>query len=211
MQTMNTLRNLESLRQNYGEKYLKKPKVYLPPPVYDSQSKVYRKKTLIFDLDETMIHCLDEKEQFEANDDPDMVITIPIDDPDASVINVDADINVRPHLLQCLNDLSKYYQLVVFTASEASYADAILNRIDPDKKLFSYRLYRQHCIETSFTLGGSTFIKDLRIIANRDLKDIIIVDNAVLCFALQIDNGIPILPFYTDKNDDELLHLVYYL
>lgn len=54
-------------------------------------------------------------------------------------------------------------------------------------------------------------MKDLRIIANRELKDLIIVDNAVLCFSLQIENGIPILPFYSDKNDDELLHLLFYL
>jgi hypothetical protein len=43
------------------------------------------------------------------------------------------------------------------------------------------------------------------------LEDIIIVDNAVLCFALQLTNGVPILPFFTDTQDDELLHLHYYL
>ena len=30
-------------------------------------------------------------------------------------------------------------------------------------------------------------------------------------FAFQIDNGIPIIPFYNDKADEEMLHLVYYL
>jgi len=73
---------------------------------------------------------------------------------------------------------------VVFTASEQSYANAIVDRIDPEGKFFDYRMYRQHCIETNFHLGGSTYLKDLRIIANRDLKDIILVDNATLCFAL---------------------------
>ena len=38
-----------------------------------------------------------------------------------------------------------------------------------------------------------------------------IVDNAVYSFGFQLDNGIPILPFYDDKNDEEMLHLVYYL
>lgn len=60
-------------------------------------------------------------------------------------------------------------------------------------------------------MGGSTYLKDLRVIANRDLKDLILVDNATLCFALQLDNGIPILPFYHDRKDDELLHLLFYL
>lgn len=54
-------------------------------------------------------------------------------------------------------------------------------------------------------------MKDLRIFADRDLKDVVIVDNSVYSFAFQIDNGIPIIPFYNDKQDEEMLHLVYYL
>jgi CTD small phosphatase-like protein 2 len=37
------------------------------------------------------------------------------------------------------------------------------------------------------------FIKDLRIIQNKELKDIIMVDNLVHSFGLQLTNGIPIL------------------
>jgi CTD small phosphatase-like protein 2 len=55
------------------------------------------------------------------------------------------------------------------------------------------------------------FVKDLRIIANRELSDLIIIDNSVLSFLFQIDNGVPILPFYTNKHDEELLHLSFYL
>ena len=39
----------------------------------------------------------------------------------------------------------------------------------------------------------------------------VIVDNSVYSFAFQIDNGIPIIPFYKDPNDEEMLHLIYYL
>lgn len=55
------------------------------------------------------------------------------------------------------------------------------------------------------------YIKDLRIIKNRRFEDLVIVDNAVYSFGFQLDNGIPILPFYDDKLDEELVHLVYYL
>jgi len=68
------------------------------------------------------------------------------------------------------------------------------------------RLYRQHCIPTPFG-----HIKDLRILKNRDLKDILIIDNSCLSFAFNINNGIPILPFYDNDKDEELKHLTYYL
>lgn len=39
----------------------------------------------------------------------------------------------------------------------------------------------------------------------------IIVDNSVLSFLFQLDNGVPILPFYTNRQDEELIHLSFYL
>ena len=68
-------------------------------------------------------------------------------------------------------------------------------------------MYREHCISTK----EGVFIKDLRVIKNRELKDMIIVDNAAYSFAFQVDNGIPILPFYDFKADKELLSLQDYL
>jgi CTD small phosphatase-like protein 2 len=43
------------------------------------------------------------------------------------------------------------------------------------------------------------------------MEDIVIVDNAVYSFGFQLENGIPIIPFYDDKEDEELLHLTQYL
>jgi CTD small phosphatase-like protein 2 len=54
-------------------------------------------------------------------------------------------------------------------------------------------------------------VKNLRILTEKDLSEIVIVDNSVYSFAFQIDNEIPIIPFYNDKADEEMLHLVYYL
>lgn len=83
----------------------------------------------------------------------------------------------------------------------------VLDFLDPDGSLIQHRLYRDHCVQTE----EGVYIKDLRIIANRDLKDIVIVDNAVYSFGFQLNNGIPIIPFYNDKKDEELLHLIYYI
>lgn len=40
--------------------------------------------------------------------------------------------------------------------------------------------------------------------SNRELKDIILVDNLVHSFGLQIENGIPIVDFREDPKDREL-------
>ena len=54
-------------------------------------------------------------------------------------------------------------------------------------------------------------MKDLRVIKNRELKDMVLVDNSVYSFAYQVDNGIPIISYYDDPRDEELLHLMYYM
>lgn len=45
------------------------------------------------------------------------------------------------------------------------------------------------------------FIKDLRIIEGYELSDIVIVDNSLLSFALQPDNGIPISSYFFNPQD----------
>jgi len=47
-------------------------------------------------------------------------------------------------------------------------------------------------------------IKDLRVIKNRELKNMIIVDNCISMFVNQMKNGIPILPFEGEMGDTEL-------
>lgn len=55
------------------------------------------------------------------------------------------------------------------------------------------------------------FIKDLRIVKNKDLKQMVLVDNLAHSFGFQIDNGIPILEWHNDKTDTELKNLMPYL
>ncbi len=119
-----------------------------------------------------------------------------------------AGINVRPYALECLQRAADNFQLVVFTASHQAYADVVIDLLDPRRELFSMRLYREHC---TYTPEG-VYVKDLRLFSScRDLADIILVDNAVYSFGFQLENGVPIIPFYDDKGDEELLHLSDYL
>lgn len=54
------------------------------------------------------------------------------------------------------------------------------------------------------------FVKDLRVI-NRPLSDIVLVDNAAYSYVFQVDNGIPIVPYYEGRLDFELSSLERYL
>lgn len=56
------------------------------------------------------------------------------------------------------------------------------------------------------------FIKDLKILEEgRSLSDVVIVDNNIQSFFLQLSNGIPIYDYTGDKNDEVLLSLTTYL
>lgn len=91
-------------------------------------------KTVVFDLDETLIHCNEE-----ADSKCDKIL--PIQFPTGEVI--DAGINVRPFTIETLKDLSKQFEIIVFTASHSCYAAKVLEFLDPDNSFIHHRLYRE--------------------------------------------------------------------
>lgn len=116
-------------------------------------------------------------------------------------------LNIRPYCIEFLEKLAKYYEIFIFTASSPNYANSIINFLDPSKILINGILTRENCLQTK----NGFFIKDLRVINNRELKNMVIVDNLSHSFGFQIDNGIPILEFHNDKKDRELRYLADYL
>lgn len=91
---------------------------------------------LAIDIDETMIHTIDER------DPPSMKgqFKIQIGGHDESSQQI--ELNVRPHLIECLQQLKEKFWIMAFTASEQTYADAILDFLDPNQEIFQMRLYR---------------------------------------------------------------------
>ena len=73
------------------------------------------------------------------------------------------------------------FELIVFTASHACYANVVLDYLDPARQFIQHRLYRDSCIQTE----EGFYVKDLRVI-NRSLSDLLIVDNAAYSFAFQV-------------------------
>lgn len=162
------------------------------------QKKKNHLKTIVFDLDETLIHC---NESVDAKCDQ----ILPIQFPTGEII--EAGINVRPFAIEVLKELSKCFEIIVFTASHSCYAAKVLEFLDPENSFIHHKMYRDQCITTE----EGVHIKDLRVIADRDIRTIVIVDNAAYSFGYQIDNGIPIIPFYDNKSDQEMRFLADYL
>lgn len=80
----------------------------------------------------------------------------------------------------------------------------MIQKLNRKKIIVQDFLHRQHCLETR----KGHFLKDLRVVANRTLKDIIMLDNLVESFGLQLSNGVPILEFTGAKDDEELLKVI---
>lgn len=120
---------------------------------------------------------------------------------------------VRPYCQDFLRRMSRKFTVVVFTASNQEYADKIIDKLDPDNEYISSRFYRYHCtfhdgkqpsLNTQFE---ELYIKDLRLFSNRELSDLIIIDNIICSYSLQIRNGIPIKPYCYGKTDFELKYI----
>ena len=153
--------------------------------------KSSNKKTLVLDLDETLVHS-----GFSPFSCPsDVIIKIELDNE----IH-DIHVLVRPGVKEFLEKMASRYEIVIFTASLSKYADPLLDIIDK-KGYCPFRLFREHC-----TLINTTFVKDLKRLG-RDLKDIIIVDNSPMSYALNPDNGLPITSWFDDKSDRELYNI----
>jgi len=183
------------------------------------KSASHPSKTLVLDLDETLVHCT-------TNPIPNADLVFPVEFHGEKF---QVYVLKRPHLQNFLVKVSELFEVVIFTASQQIYADALLNLIDQERKLIQsvtslslsfalssrvtytgspaprHRLFRESCL----CIEGN-YLKELSVL-KRDLAKTIIVDNSPQAFGYQIDNGIPILSWYEDQNDQELVEILSFL
>ena len=168
---------------NICNKLNEKDEPLLPP----KEKEFENKKTLILDLDETLVHS--SFTPFEKND---IILEV-----DFEGIMYNIYVLVRPFAKEFIINVSKYFEVVIFTASIPKYASPLLDILDKQKNI-KHRLYREQC-----TFINGLYIKDLKRL-NRPLKDLIIVDNSPLAYAFNEENGLPIKTWYDDYSDNEL-------
>lgn len=110
-------------------------------------------------------------------------------------------VNRRPGAIKFIRTLSEIYEIVIFTASLAIYANPLMDDIDPERCCV-YRLFRNSC-----SVHNGCFTKDLSRM-NREMENIMIVDNSPSAYMLQPENAIPITTWQGNPNDTELLDLI---
>ncbi|KAF7904984.1 uncharacterized protein EAF01_005506 [Botrytis porri] len=160
-------------------------------------------KTLILDLDETLIHSMNYGGRMSAGHMVEVQITNLMGaggaGPQHPILYY---VNKRPYCDEFLRRVCKWYNLVVFTASLQDYADPVIDWLEQERKFFSARYYRQHC-----TYRNGAFIKDLSSV-EPDLSKVMILDNSPVSYLFHQDNAIPIEGWINDPTDNDLLHLV---
>ncbi|KAG1339100.1 CTD small phosphatase-like protein 2 [Cocos nucifera] len=176
-----------------------------PPTVTDSPSD---KLTVVLDLDETLV-CA-----YESSSLPplvrDQAIEAGLKCFELECVSVEKDaegkqkvnhvtVFERPGLREFLQQISKFANLVLFTAGLEGYASPLVDRIDVDDN-FSLRLYRSSTVSTEYR----EHVKDLSCVS-KDFCRVVIVDNNPFSFLLQPLNGIPCIPFSAGQPCDEQL------
>ncbi|KAI3402735.2 NEM1 [Candida oxycetoniae] len=213
----------------FFSKYIIPPPVRLYPLSRNPQKK-RRKKILILDLDETLIHSLSRgsPRSFHPASHSKMI--------EIRINNISSlyYVHKRPFCDYFLTEISKWFELQIFTASVKEYADPIINWLEEEilntlnkqtleerknasncgggggeeferPKIFTKRYYRNNC---SYRPGVG-YIKDLsKFIREDDLKNVMILDNSPISYALHEDNAISIEGWINDQNDRDLLNLL---
>jgi len=164
-------------------------------PVLPRRGKSTPPVCLALDLDETLVHCsIQPLEKAELN------FGVAFNGTEYKVY-----VRMRPYLAKFLRQVSQWFEIVVFTASQKVYADKLLNILDPKRRYIKHRVFRESCV----CVDGN-YLKDLTVLG-RDIAKVAIVDNSVQAFGFQISNGIPIESWFDDDDDQELLNLIPFL
>ena len=131
------------------------------------KTKKIKKYSVVLDLEETLLHFKEDNKN-----------------------NKEWYVDIRPGTLKFLDDISEYYELIVFNEGEKKFTDFLIDSLEQNKIYFEHRFYRDHII-----IDNNDIVKDL-VRIGRDLDKILIVDNMKQNFKFQKENGILIKPFY---------------
>ena len=155
-------------------------------------------KTIVLDLDETLIHTLDQ-EEYEDLDEYGRDFT----KGNIYTTTLQELFYIRPGLKQFLKFVSKTFECILFTAAEENYTARILAVIDPRNQYFDQVLTRKNCRITTGRNMETRFVKGLDLI-DRNKTRVLIIDDIQENWKDDYDNLICVKP-YEGQLDDKVL------
>ncbi|KAL6011057.1 hypothetical protein ACLOJK_001501 [Asimina triloba] len=145
------------------------------PMLLPKQTRSCPSMTLVLDLDEnaypdieiakmaeTLVHST-----LEYCEDADFTFPVNFNFTDHTVY-----VKCRPYLKDFMERVAGLFEIIIFTASQSIYAEQLLNVLDPKRRVFRHRVYRESCVYVD-----GNYLKDLSVLG-RDLARVIIVDNS---------------------------------
>jgi CTD nuclear envelope phosphatase 1 len=149
------------------------------PSYAPSYSTDAPRKTLIIDLDETLIHSMAKGGRMSTGHMVEVRLGGPVSSSGVQIgpgVPILYYVHERPGCHEFLRKVCKWYNLIVFTASVQEYADPVIDWLERERKYFSGRYYRQHC-----TFRNGAYIKDLAQV-EPDLSKVMILDNSPMSY-----------------------------
>ncbi|KAI5124982.1 hypothetical protein M0805_007407 [Coniferiporia weirii] len=190
---------------------------FAPPSPPARAAPLFTRKTLVLDLDETLIHST-TRPLFPAGGSSGLLnlgnlIGFGRSRGGGHMVEVVLGgrstlyhVYKRPFVDYFLRKVSTWYTLVIFTASMKEYADPVIDWLDAGRGILALRFFREHCTQ----LPNGAYSKDLSVL-NEDLARICLIDNSPVSYSINQANGIPIEGWTHDPNDEALLDLLPFL
>lgn len=189
-----------------------------------SMGPVIRNKkayTLILDLDQTLVHTTleDDNTYLRPSSIPHATLRLCVPDETGRPKNYVFNVWYRPALEMFLQWASESFEIAIFSAGVPEYVHAVLKHIPGSEYISRAPVFTRDHIHV-FSPGGvphfyEEIVKDISVImtdedhphmhANaRQAKYVIVVDDKIEDHFKQLDNVVPIAPFFGDPNDEEL-------
>ena len=124
-------------------------------------------------------------------------LLIHLDDTIIHIPNKSNNIYLRNGLIDFLNSVNEYYEVISFTKGNENYSNQIINLIESNEKYFDYCLHKDNA-----SYLNEDYYKDIKKIG-RDVKKTIIIDDDNNCLGIEDENTIFIKSFILNDNENE--------
>ena len=175
------------------------PKINFPKPWELGKYTLSSNKTVLLDLDWTLILPMYNK-------------SVPINNPQIPIImtpDTQIPFVLRPGAREFVTQLGKHCEIILYSSGTLIYLNEILNVVEEFKANITHILSRNNC----YSINNEIFLKSAKILENREIENIIVVDDSFWVYPQDLDNVLHIKAFdlQTYTKDNELQEKLIFL